>query len=102
MRDSGPEAASQPPSGRAVRALQLGLVTSDENHEPLLDLAEAAHAEGRFGCIPFSREKARRVLMQALAEERRHLTAVAAVRGRPGGLVFAAVGETVPAYWATG
>jgi hypothetical protein len=81
--DSGPDFVSEQHPGAAVRTLQLRLVTADESHEPPLDLAEAAHAEGGFGYIPFSRDKARRVLVRALAEERRHLIAVADLRGRP-------------------
>lgn len=56
-------------------------------------LAEAAHRESRFGYIPFDREKTRRVVEQALAEDRRHLIAVAEVRGQVEGFVFASAGE---------
>jgi hypothetical protein len=77
----------------AARALSFRLVKPDDDHEALLDLVAAGHAESRFGYIPFSRDKARRLLEQALAGGSRHLVAVAEVRGWPQGFVFASVGE---------
>jgi hypothetical protein len=58
-----------------------------------LNLCEAAHRETRFGDIPFSPMKTRKLLAQALANKKRHLLAVAEVKGRPVGFVFASVGE---------
>lgn len=75
------------------RRLVLRLVRPDEDHEPLLDLFERAHQETRFNYIPFSRDKARRLLRQVMAEDARHLVAVAEVGGEPEGFVFASVGE---------
>ncbi len=77
----------------AAKTLLFRLVKPDDNHEALLDLAAVGHGESRFGYIPFSRDKARKILGQALAEEKRHLIAVAEVRGRAEGFVFASVGE---------
>jgi hypothetical protein len=78
--------------GVGPRRLVLGLVRPDEDHEPLLDLFERAHRETRFNYIPFSRDKARRLLRQVMAEDARHLVAVADVGGKPEGFVFASVG----------
>ncbi|NJN35799.1 MAG: hypothetical protein HC794_00595 [Nitrospiraceae bacterium] len=78
---------------RAAGALVFRLVRVGENFGPLLDLFEAAHRETRFGDIPFSRDKALTLLLQVLAEDTRHLLAVAEVNGRPEGVVFASVGE---------
>jgi hypothetical protein len=75
------------------RRLVLRLVRPSEDHEPLLDLFESAHQETRFNYIPFSRDKARRLLRQVMAEDARHLVVVAAVGGKPEGFVFASVGE---------
>lgn len=83
---------SPPP---AAKALTLRLVRPQDDHDSFLDLAEAAHRESRFGDIPFSRDKARRVLTRALAEGPRHLVAVAEVRGWPEGFVFASAGEYI-------
>jgi GNAT superfamily N-acetyltransferase len=76
-----------------ARKLVLRLVRPDEDHEPLLDLFERAHQETRFNYIPFSRDKARRLLRQVMAEDARHLVAVAEVGGKPEGFVYASVGE---------
>ena len=75
------------------RRLILRLVRPDEDHEPLLDLFERAHQETRFNYIPFSRDKARRLLRQVMAEDARHLVAVAEGGGKPEGFVCASVGE---------
>jgi hypothetical protein len=79
--------------GAEDRRLVLRLVRSDEDPEPLLDLFEKAHQETRFNYIPFSRDKARRLLRQVMAEDARHLVAVAEVGGKPEGFVYASVGE---------
>jgi GNAT superfamily N-acetyltransferase len=76
-----------------ARRLVLRLVRSGKDHEPLLDLFERAHRETRFHYIPFSRDKARRLLRQVMAEDARHLVAVAEVGRKPEGFVFASVGE---------
>lgn len=79
--------------GAGDRKLVLRLVRPDEDPEPLLDLFEMAHQETRFNYIPFSRDKARRLLRQVMAEDTRHLVAVAEVGEKPEGFVYASVGE---------
>lgn len=79
--------------GAGSRRLVLRLVRPDEDPEPLLDLFEKAHQETRFSYIPFSRDKARRLLRQVMAEDAQHLVAVAEVGGKPEGFVFASAGE---------
>jgi hypothetical protein len=79
--------------GAGARRLVLRLVRSDEDPEALIDLFERAHQETRFNYIPFSRDKARRLLRQVMAEDARHLVALAEVGGKPEGFVFASVGE---------
>jgi len=79
--------------GAGDRKLVLRLVRPDEDPEPLLDLFEQAHQETRFNYIPFSRDKARRLLSQVMAEDARHLLAVAEVGGKPEGFLFASAGE---------
>lgn len=76
------------PAGLAFRLVRAGEVVATA-----LVLADAAHRESRFGYIPLDREKTRRVVEQALAEDRRHLIAVAEVRGRLEGFVFASARE---------
>ena len=87
----------QPPEQAApARKLSFSIVNRDwNNHESLLDLVAAAHAESRYGDIPFSRDKARRHLETALNDQRRHFAAVAEVGGQVVGFVYATVGE----YW---
>ena len=77
-------------SGLTFRLVRMG-----EGLEPALTLAEAAHRESRFGYIPFDREKTRRVVEQALAQDRRHLISVVEVGGRVEGFVFASTGEYI-------
>lgn len=93
MRESAAETVDRTVPARAAGALVFRLVRVGENFGPLLDLFEAAHRETRFGYIPFSRDKALTLLLQVLAEDKRHLLAVAEVNGRPEGVVFASVGE---------
>jgi hypothetical protein len=88
-----PVSARDERPGATTRALSFRLVMPDDDHEALLDLVAVGHAESRFGYIPFSRDKARKLLEQALAGGSRHLVAVAEVHGRPQGFVFASVGE---------
>jgi len=76
-----------------ARRLVLRLVRPDEDHEPLLDLFERAHQETRFNYIPFSRDKAKRLMRQTMAEDARHLVAAAEVGGKPEGFIFASAGE---------
>lgn len=94
MREACAIVPDAPRREPAATKLSYRLITRDSpNHEALLDLVQAAHEESRFGYIPFSRDKARRVMVQALTEGARHLIAVAEIRGRPEGFVFASVGE---------
>jgi len=76
-----------------ARRLVFRLVRPVENHEPLLDLFERAHHETRFNYIPFSRDKARRLLCQVMSEDARHMIAAAEVGGTPEGFIYASVGE---------
>lgn len=97
---SRPEGAPQARKARTGEKLTWAIVTrTSTNLESLLDLAEAGHNESRFGDLPFSRDKARKHLTQALENESRYLVAVAELNGKVEGFVAASAGE----YWiATG
>ena len=93
-QSSPAQALSRGPESRApAKSLSFRLVDLTYPSDALLDLVEAAHRESRFGDIPFSRDKARRLLDAALTQGAHHLIAVAEVRGRPQGFVFSSVGE---------
>jgi L-amino acid N-acyltransferase YncA len=94
------EAPKGAPKRRTGEKLSWRIVTrTSDNLESLLDLAEAGHAESRFGDLPFSRDKARKQLMNALENDSRYLVAVAELNGKVEGFVAASAGE----YWiATG
>jgi hypothetical protein len=98
--DPRPEATEAAPKRRTGEKLSWRIVTrTSDNIESLLDLAEAGHTESRFGDLPFSRDKARKHLMNALEHENRNLVAVAELNGKVEGFVAASAGE----YWiATG
>jgi hypothetical protein len=82
-----------PTAGRPPRALSFRRMARGDDLEPLLDLVETGHKESRFGYIPFSRDKARKIGERALADPARNLLIVAELRGRPVGFLFASIGE---------
>jgi hypothetical protein len=85
---------------RTGEKLSWRIVTrTSDNLESLLDLAEAGHIESLFDDLPFSRDKARKHLTNALENDSRYLVAVAEMNGKVEGFVAASAGE----YWiATG
>lgn len=76
-----------------TRSLSFRRMKAGDDLERLLDLVEVGHKESRFGYIPFSREKARKIGERALSDPARNLLIVAELRGRPVGFLFASVGE---------
>ena len=103
MREACAIVPDAPRRESAATKLSYRLITRDSpNHEALLDFVQAAHDESRFGNIPFSHNKARRILSQALAEEKRNLIVVVEIKGQTEGFVFASVGEYVVGTEALG
>ena len=76
-----------------ARSLSFRRLSAGDDLEPLLDLVEIGHKESRFGYIPFSREKARRIGERALSDPLHHLLFVVERRSNPLGFIFASVGE---------
>lgn len=78
---------------KSGQSLSFRRMAQGDDLEPLLDLVEVGHKESRFGYIPFSREKARKIGGRALADPARNLLIVAELRDRPVGFLLASVGE---------
>ncbi len=69
-------------------------VVSDRADIPkIVDLAREAHAESRFGYIPFSADKVRKIAEQAIADEKRHAVMLAEKNDVPVGFAYCSVAE---------
>jgi len=69
-------------------------LTTDKNDIPyLIDLAREAHSESRFGYIPFSVDKVRKIALGAFKDTKRHAVMLASRGEVPVGFAYCSVGE---------
>lgn len=69
-------------------------LTTDKNDIPyLIDLAKEAHSESRFGYIPFSGDKVRKIALGAFKDTKRHAAMLAFKGDVPVGFAYCSVGE---------
>lgn len=59
----------------------------------VIEIARQAHAESRFGYIPFSADKTRKIAISALKNPRQHAVMLAMKHYQPIGLLYCSIGE---------
>ncbi|WP_208352883.1 GNAT family N-acetyltransferase [Pseudaestuariivita rosea] len=73
--------------------MSFRLVNSEADLPHIVDLAKEAHEESRFGYIPFSPEKVRKIALRALKDQKRHAVIIAEKNERAIGFAYCSVGE---------
>ncbi len=68
-------------------------VTNQERHTSFIELMKEAHSESRLKHIPFSTEKAEKIVLKATRDKKKHLIIVAEVGRVPIGFAACSIGE---------
>lgn len=93
MLKSNENKKSSPSKSRDVTATLQFRMASTEDLRALVDLACEAHEESRFGYIPFSEEKVRKIAAIALIDDKRHGIMVVFRKNELVGAAYCSVGE---------
>jgi len=81
------------PESPPSKPLRFHVVSDRADIPKIVDLAREAHAESRFGYIPFRADKVRKIAERAIADEKRHAVMLAEKDGAPVGFAYCSVGE---------
>lgn len=73
--------------------LQFLVVDNDDDVPSLITLAREAHAESRFGYIPFSADKVAAIAKRAIGDPKQHGIFLATKDDTPLGMLYCSTGE---------
>ncbi|WP_353531629.1 hypothetical protein [Cognatishimia sp. WU-CL00825] len=74
-------------------SVSFRLAKGETDLPAILALAKEAHEESRFGYIPFSADKVRKIARSAFKDTKRHAVMIASKGKTPVGFVYCSVGE---------